>query len=282
VKRNILASFVVLLTGILIFGSCNKIDTTDLGNELIPGSDNVETLDTTIYLNSDNLLTPATDTIKMLYTELHTAGVIDNDLEFGKTETHFYTSFVTSQSHTYPFVKKDTVRIDSVVLSLGFNQLYGDSNSVENFEVREIFTGFQFKDTGYQIDNPDLPGTRSEMALPLNFRGETIGVLDVQSIQPGAFTADDASTLSILADQIAIAIENARLFGQTQRAREEAENLYNQFLRTEWKTFLRRDAKVGYRQTVSGGQALQKPIEREDIRGSRTDGPVLAVEGAPC
>ena len=131
------------------------------------------------------------------------------------------------------------------------------------------------------FDNPDLPGTRSEMALPLNFRGETIGVLDVQSIQPGAFTADDASTLSILADQIAIAIENARLFGQTQRAREEAENLYNQFLRTEWKTFLRRDAKVGYRQTVSGGQALQKPIEREDIRQALQEGRVVVVEGSP-
>jgi Signal transduction histidine kinase, nitrate/nitrite-specific len=131
------------------------------------------------------------------------------------------------------------------------------------------------------FDNPDLPGTRSEMALPLNFRGETIGVLDVQSIQPGAFTADDANTLSILADQIAIAIENARLFGQTQRAREEAENLYNQFLRTEWKTFLRRDAKVGYRQTVSGGQALQKPIQREDIRQALQEGRVVIVEGSP-
>lgn len=155
--RKILASFAALLTGILIFGSCNKIDTTDLGSELIPGSDNVATFDTTIDVITDNLLTPATDTIKMLYTELHTAGVIENDAEFGPTETHFYTSFVTSQSHTYPFVNKDTVRIDSVVLSLAFNQLYGDSNSIENFEVREIFTGFQFKDTGYQIDNPDLP-----------------------------------------------------------------------------------------------------------------------------
>ena len=155
--RNNLASFAALLTGILIFGSCNKIDTTDLGSELIPGSDNVATLDTTLHVISDNLLTPATDTVKMLYTELHTAGVIENDAEFGTTETHFYTSFVTSQSHTYPFVNKDTVKIDSVILSLGFNQLYGDSNSIENFEVREIFTGFPFKDTGYQIDNPDIP-----------------------------------------------------------------------------------------------------------------------------
>jgi hypothetical protein len=157
VTRNILASFAALLAGILIFGSCNKIDTTDLGSELIPGSDNVATIDLTLPLITDNLLTPETDTIKMLYTELHTAGIIENDLEFGTTETHFYSSFVTSQSHTYPFVKRDTVRIDSVVLSLGFNQLYGDSNSLENFEVREILPGFPFKDTGYQIDNPDFP-----------------------------------------------------------------------------------------------------------------------------
>jgi GAF domain-containing protein/HAMP domain-containing protein len=129
------------------------------------------------------------------------------------------------------------------------------------------------------FDNPDLPGTRSEMALPLNFRGQTIGVLDVQSIKPGAFTADDTNTLGILADQIAIAIENARLFGQTQQARDEAENLYNQFLRTEWKTFLHKDEKVGYRQTVSGGQALNKPIQNEEIRQALQEGRVIILEG---
>jgi hypothetical protein len=174
VKRNILASFAALLTGILIFGSCNKIDTTDLGNELIPGSDNVETIDTTLDVITDNLLTPSTDTIKMPYSELHTAGVIENDAEFGTTEAHFYSSFVTSQSHSYPFVNRDTVRIDSVVLSLAYSQLYGDSGSIQNFEVREIFTGYQFKDTGYQIDNPDLPvrpevlGNKSVLFYTLN------------------------------------------------------------------------------------------------------------------
>ena len=129
------------------------------------------------------------------------------------------------------------------------------------------------------FDNPDLPGTRSEMSLPLNFRGETIGVLDVQSIKPGAFTADDTHTLGILADQIAIAIENARLFGQTQQARDEAENLYNQFLRTEWKTFLHQDQKIGYRQTVSGGQALQKPVQKEEIRQALQEGRVVVLDG---
>ncbi len=129
------------------------------------------------------------------------------------------------------------------------------------------------------FDNPDLPGTRSEMALPLIFREDTIGILDVQSRKPGAFTESDANTLSILADQIAIAIENARLFGETLQAREEAETLYNQFLRTEWNTFLQQKESVGYRQSIVGGRALQAPVQSEDIRQALENGKVAVFDG---
>jgi hypothetical protein len=81
VKRNILASVVVLLSAILLYSSCTKIDTTDLGNELIPGGDNVETSDTILDVITDNLL-PVNDTTKMLSTELHAVGIIENDAEF--------------------------------------------------------------------------------------------------------------------------------------------------------------------------------------------------------
>ncbi len=66
-----------------------------------------------------------------------------------------------------------------------------------------------------RFDNPLLPGTRSEMALPLAARGKVIGALDVQSTQERAFTEDDILTIQTIADQVAIAIENARLFGRT-------------------------------------------------------------------
>ncbi len=74
--------------------------------------------------------------------------------------------------------------------------------------------------------NPDLPETRSEMALPLIGRGRIIGVLDVQSEQEAAFTREDVATLQTLADQLAVAIENARLFEAEQRRRRETETLY--------------------------------------------------------
>ena len=57
--------------------------------------------------------------------------------------------------------------------------------------------------------------TRSELAVPIKRKEEIIGVLDVQSVEFDAFGRDDVSFLQTLADQLAIAIENARLYQQT-------------------------------------------------------------------
>jgi GAF domain-containing protein len=128
------------------------------------------------------------------------------------------------------------------------------------------------------FNNPDLPATRSEMALPLNSRGYTIGVLDVQSDKPGAFTEADIRTLSILADQIATAIENARLLEQTQRALNEAQVLQSQYSREGWRVFMEDENLLGYRQTSVGGRPLHAPIETDEIREAMNRGSVLVVE----
>lgn len=125
------------------------------------------------------------------------------------------------------------------------------------------------------FNNPDLPTTRSEMALPLITRGQTIGVLDVQSEKPGAFTENDANTLSILADQIAIALENARLFTQTQQALSEAQALNRQISQEGWLTFSHEEASIGYHQSLKGGRKLTAPVETDEIRQAMNRGEVL-------
>lgn len=154
-KRKFLAPVFAAFLFVLSYSSCSKIDTTDLGGELIPAIDNVETFDTILDVISNNILIP--DTTTMLYTELHTAGIIENDAAFGKTQTYFYSSFVPSQIRVYPFVKRDSVTIDSVVLSLAFNDVYGDTNALQTFEVREIKPDFAFSDSGYRINREDIP-----------------------------------------------------------------------------------------------------------------------------
>ena len=64
---------------------------------------------------------------------------------------------------------------------------------------------------------------RSELAVPLMFRGTCVGVLDIQSRQPDYFTKDQQHILTLLASRLAIAIENARLF---QKERAQAETLH--------------------------------------------------------
>ncbi|RYF89164.1 MAG: DUF4270 family protein, partial [Chitinophagaceae bacterium] len=154
--KRILSGTAAILSAILVFISCNKIDATDLGSGIIPEIDNVNTFDTTISVISDNFFSNE-DTVRMIYTARHSVGVIENDPEFGQTSTLLYTAFAPSTTRTYPFVKRDSVTIDSVVLSLAYAGSYGDSASQLSYEVREIDPNFDFRDTGYSVKHPDFP-----------------------------------------------------------------------------------------------------------------------------
>jgi GAF domain-containing protein len=90
-------------------------------------------------------------------------------------------------------------------------------------------------DTSY-YDNPLLPNTRSEMALPLKAEKGIIGVLDVQSDQPQAFSSDDVAVIQILADQLAVTIERARLLQQLEQSLKELEQSYGSTTRQTWKS----------------------------------------------
>lgn len=104
------------------------------------------------------------------------------------------------------------------------------------------------------FNNPDLPETRSEMALPLRVQDEVIGVLDVQSVAPEAFSAEDVEVLQTLADQVAMAIHNARLFLQTRQALEAERRAYGESSREAWLEFLRSQAILGF---VKDGATLR-------------------------
>ncbi|MGE5375928.1 MAG: GAF domain-containing protein [Bacteroidota bacterium] len=111
------------------------------------------------------------------------------------------------------------------------------------------------------FDNPDLPDTHSEMALPLLISGQIIGALDVQSIATGAFTNEDIQMLSLLAGQVSLAIENARLFEETRRALAESEASSRKSIREAWKKLPADQRLLGYRYSLTGITSLEKPLD---------------------
>jgi GAF domain-containing protein len=100
-------------------------------------------------------------------------------------------------------------------------------------------------DTVY-FDNPDLPETRSEIALPLIIREKVIGVLDVQSTEPNAFSPSDIETLQMLADQIALTIDNSRLFESNQQVIDELKSTYGEQAHQGWQKQIGDSPKAYY------------------------------------
>ncbi len=132
----------------------------------------------------------------------------------------------------------------------------------------------------------ELPDTRSEAALPLRTRGKVIGALTVQSDRPGVFDEAAIAVLQIMADQVANAIENARLFVESQTALETARQAYGDLSRHGWADMLRAGRELGYRFAGSGITRVEgewKPEMLEAVQagqsviGNDTAQPTLAI-----
>jgi GAF domain-containing protein len=128
------------------------------------------------------------------------------------------------------------------------------------------------------FDNPDLPNTRSEMALPLVVSGQTLGALDVQSTEPSAFTEEDVATLQILAEQLAVAIQNANLFDETEKALEAARQGYGEASRDAWGKILRNQPRIGYIATPPGTTETHSETPEHNIARAFETGRVIYAD----
>jgi GAF domain-containing protein len=131
-----------------------------------------------------------------------------------------------------------------------------------------------------QVSNPDLPETRSEIALPLRVSGKVIGALDVQSKDTNAFTTDDIDVLSTLADQIAIAIENARLFGESQRALSESRSTFERYVKQDWSNFAQQVRHTGYSFDGKHVIPMDSSAKRDQPRAALQTGSLILEKGA--
>ena len=112
--------------------------------------------------------------------------------------------------------------------------------------------------------NPLLPDTRAEMALPLLIEGRVIGALDVQSTQPGVFTEDMVRIFQVLADQLAIAIENARLLAESERRLQEIDLLNRRLTRSAWQEFTGEQSERSFLGYLYD-QVQPKPLESDSL-----------------
>lgn len=109
------------------------------------------------------------------------------------------------------------------------------------------------------FNNADLPDTRSELALPLKVGNSIIGALDLQSTEANAFATEDVALLTILADQVAVAIQNALSYEQARRALREAEIASRQASGQAWREYVETLQTKGFRYDGIKAEALKEP-----------------------
>ncbi len=116
------------------------------------------------------------------------------------------------------------------------------------------------------MDDASLwPEAHSEVVLPLVFGGRVIGALDVQSQRAAAFDEQDVVSLHMLADQLAVAIENARLFEQMQQTVRELEVASGRYTREAWREV----EQVGYRyRQLNIEPSVEQSVEAQEARKS--------------
>jgi len=129
-----------------------------------------------------------------------------------------------------------------------------------------------------RFDNPLLPDTRSEMALPLISRGEVIGALDAQSIRSEAFSDEDVEVLQTMADQVALAIGNARLFQQAQESLEAERRAYGELSREGWQRLLQTRTDLSFTYDERGLIPATDAIEPHMRVATQTGAAAVAVD----
>ncbi|MDH3674279.1 MAG: GAF domain-containing protein, partial [Anaerolineae bacterium] len=129
------------------------------------------------------------------------------------------------------------------------------------------------------FNNPLLPDTRSEMALPLIAQGRVIGALDVQSTAQGAFSESDINILQSMANQLANAIEAARAIQKSSEALAEVSKLHEHYLRDQWGLYLKEEKAIsGYQLTDTGlvvGNRAESDLQPEANEAIAAKEPII-------
>jgi GAF domain-containing protein len=129
------------------------------------------------------------------------------------------------------------------------------------------------------FNNPDLPDTHSEVALPLIVQNRLIGVLDIQSQEHNAFSLDDVYALQTMADQIAMAIENTRLIERSSSAIQELETISANAMKKAWKDRLGGQVR-GFTYTTLGVDPIEKmKVSSKNAAGEKTIKVSLSLRG---
>lgn len=186
--------------------------------------------------------------------------------------------FLTDESGEWAVLRAGTGEAGVRMLSRGHRIRVGEGMIGWSIAHAQARVAFDVGQDAVRLATAELPDTRSEAALPLRSRGRVLGALTVQSERPAAFDEEAIATLQTMADQVALAIDNARLFSETQDAIEAMRRAYGQMSGEAWAQLLRAQTELAYR-SIGEGVTEATRVWRPEMEQALRTGEIVVGDG---
>ena len=240
-----------------------------------------------LQVRSDQLMT-ASEVGRYATSLLETEQLIQRTVELIKEsfDLYYVGLFTIDESGDWAVLKAGTGTAGQAMLHRG-HRLSINRGAAAATEERRSMIGWcitnnqarialEVLDDPVRLATPDLPETRSEAAIPLRSRGQVLGAMTIQSAKPGAFDKEMIAVFQNMADQVAVALDNARLFSQIQSALESSHQAYSEITRQAWQEklrskpmLLRRDS-LGLSKKVLGGDEASSRLTFSKVSGQES------------
>lgn len=196
-----------------------------------------------------NYLETSSDIGKAATTVLDPDQLIRDVVDLIKQRFDFYYVglFMSDDQKEWCVLKAGSGTAGQAMLKLGFRIKIGEGMVGWCVAHNEARVALNIGEDKIRYDVPDLPDTKSEAALPLRSRGKVLGAISVQSDNEAAFDEEFISVLQTMVDQVAVGLDNARLFTEAEKALEAERYAYGELSQQAWSKILRYRPEKGYR-----------------------------------
>jgi GAF domain-containing protein/HAMP domain-containing protein len=174
------------------------------------------------------------------------------DLIRDRFDLYYVGLFLVDPTGEWAELRAGTGDAGRTMLSRGHHLRVGSGMIGWSIAAGDARIAVEALDDTVRLSTAELPLTQSEAAIPLRSRGQVIGALSIQDSRVNAFDPASVAVFQTMADQIAVALDNARLFEAREKALQAERRAHGELSREAWNQLIREREGLGFRSDRRG------------------------------
>jgi len=201
---------------------------------------------------------------------------------FGQSGVYYVGLFLLKEAQQTAVLRAATGEAGQLLLEMAYKLDVDETSTIGRCIIhRQARIARDAGEGTLRFDALPMPHARSEIALPLRSRGRILGALSMLGTKTEAFSEADIAALQTMADQVALAIDNAVLFSQTKTSLEHLRAVQQRYVAQTWDEFLATRPVIPIDYTEAGTEPGDTRFLRDARRAAMVHGRTVATTSPP-